>query len=508
MHKPRIKVPGWLRVVLVAAVFSLALSATAVRGEYDLGPGKIEIAMRPQWSGATIVAVPPFGTVTASTHRSPVAVIMSPQSVDILSAQQLVESRPNQRSLVASLRADLESALRKYAFRLLLGGLLAALIAAGVARARKPAEFLAAIAVGALVPVGLYAAAFAGYNADAFRQPTLTGALSRSPELLGPVQQFGSRFNTLRSELDQIGSITFQLYQFLARQSPIPEDAIRILHIADLHLNPVGYDVSQQVAERFEVAAVIDSGDVTAEGTPVESPFVERISEFTVPYLFIRGNHDSLVTQDAVAAQPNALVLDGAATEVEGLTIFGIGDPLYTPDKTVEQPSNQQQREAKLEFSETVRDRVGALQEPPDVVVVHDRLTAVGLHGRVPLILHGHEHKWGNREEEGTLVLGVGSTGAAGLKSLAPDSNTPISLQVLYFDREGKQLLGYDRIEVRGSSQQFTLNRTIVSPLEPDETGTPDAEPEETPSPGGEPADAALRSPAAGVQPPQGSPAP
>lgn len=465
--------PRWLRVTVVAAVFSLALTATAVRGEYDLGPGKIQVSMRPQWKGETVVAVPPFGSVAASTHRAPLAVILSPTSVDPLSAQRLVESRPNEKALVASLRADLENAFREYALRVLLGGLVAALIAAGVARARTPVEFLAAMGTGALLPLGLYVASFAGYNVGAFRQPTITGALSRSPELLGPVQQFGERFHALRNELDEIGSITFQLYQFLAEQSPIPEDAVRILHISDLHLNPVGYDVAQQVATRFKVSAVIDSGDVTAEGSPAEVGFVERIGGFSIPYFFIRGNHDSPITQQAVAAQADAVVLDGNTAEVEGLTIFGLGDPLFTPDKTVEQPTNEQQRDAKLEFAKGAKDRMEALPDIPDIVVVHDKLTASRLHGSVPLVLHGHEHKWSARDVEGTRILGVGSTGAAGLKSLAPESNSAIALQVLYFERSNQTLLGYDRIEVKGSSQQFLLKRTIVASQEPEEAESP-----------------------------------
>lgn len=464
MGRRRLVLPHWLEIALAAALLSVALTAAAVRGEYELGPGKFEISLRPHIRGITIVSLPPFGSVEAATHVAPSALVLSPTSIDPFTAQELVESRPPRNQLVASLRSDLEAGFRKYALRLLLGGLVAGFIAAGIARARTPLELTAALAVGVLVPLGLYAATFAGYNPDAFRQPTLTGALSRSPELLGPVRQFGQRFNALRAELDEIGSITFQLYQFLAEQSPIPPDAVRILHISDLHLNPVGYDVAQQVADRFDVAAVIDSGDVTAEGTPVEAGFVERIAGFTRPYLFVRGNHDSQATQQAVAAQANARVLDGDTANVDGLRIYGIGDPLFTPDKNVEQPTNEQQREAKVAFARQVDARVNALPEPPDVVVVHDRLLAVRLSGDVPLILHGHGHEWSEDRAAGTRILGVASTGGAGLKSLAPESDRAIALQVLYFDRTEKTLIAYDRIDVKGPRQEFLLKRTVVTP--------------------------------------------
>jgi hypothetical protein len=164
--------------------------------------------------------------------------------------------------------------------------------------------------------------------------------------------------------------------------------------------------------------------------------------------------------------------------DLEGLKIFGIGDPLFTPDKTVEQPTNDEQRRAKEEFAEQVEDQVAALNAVPDIVVLHDPISTLELRGRVPLVLHGHLHEWSDEETDATIVLGVASTGAAGLKSLAPDSDSAIALQVLYLDRESHRLLGYDRIDVRGPSQQFMLKRTIVAPEELvegplGETGTP-----------------------------------
>ena len=472
--------PRWLEIALAAVLLSLALMAAAVRGEYDLGPGKVEIGLRPQLRGTTVVSIPPFGSIEAATHLSPVELVLSPTSVDAYSAQALVESRPTRDGLVATLRADLIEGLQKYALRLLIGGLVAGALVAAIARVRSAGELAIALGAAVVAPLGLYLGAFAAYDPDAFRQPTLKGAIGRSPELLGPVRQFGQRFNTLRTELGEIGGITFQLYQFLVEQDPIPSDAIRVLHISDLHLNPVGYDVAQLVAERFDVDAVIDSGDATAEGSPLEVGFMDRITGFQVPYLFIRGNHDSPATQDAVAAKPNARIVDGTVTEIGGLKIFGVGDPLFTPDKQVEQPTNDEQKQAKRAFSGTVEEQFEALNETPDLVVVHDKLSASRLYGDVPLIIHGHEHKWSAGEEDGTRILGVGSTGGAGLKSLAPESDSAIALQVLYFDREEHILVGYDRIDVRGPQQQFLLRRTVLAP-EALEEGSP--EPTETSEP-------------------------
>ena len=58
----------------------------------------------------------------------------------------------------------------------------------------------------------------------------------------------------------------------------------------------------------------MDTGDITDHGTKAENKFVEEIGTLGVPYVFVRGNHDSKTTQQAVARQKNAVVLDDTAS--------------------------------------------------------------------------------------------------------------------------------------------------------------------------------------------------
>lgn len=465
-----------LLLPLAAAVLALVSTALLARSAYPLGPGTVLIEARPSLNGSTVASLPPLGSVEADTHRAPLRLELSPLSVNPADAQRLVQSQPSQQEVVDGLRRELGMALRDFAWQMGGAGLIGGLLTAALFRTRSTSSFVTALGTGTLVPLLLYGAAFAGYDAGAFRQPALKGALSRTPELLGPVNEFGQRFNQLRTELAEVGAVTFSLYQVLATQSPVPTDAIRVLHISDLHLNPVGFDVALQVARRFDVSLVIDSGDLTAEGTEMEAAFAQRIGEFPVPYLFVRGNHDSETTAEAVAAQPNARVLDGDSTTVAGLSVFGIGDPLFTPDKRVERPTTEEQAQRKREFASTVAERLDALDHVPDVVVVHDRLIGGQITGRVPLILFGHGHRFESLQEDGTRLLGVASTGAAGLRSLAPDSGATVGLQVLYFEPEARSLVAYDRVEVRGPQQQFSLRRSLVDTADGPES------PEPTPS--------------------------
>jgi hypothetical protein len=232
---------------------------------------------------------------------------------------------------------------------------------------------------------------------------------------------------------------------------------------------------------------------------------VARIGQLGVPYVYVRGNHDSSNTQDAVADQPNAVVLDGDGATVAGLRFWGIGDPRYTPDKSQQGAGTEQERASA--FAPDVAERLVDDEPPPvDVALVHDRRMAEDLGGLVPLVLagHGHEPDEGLIEppdpEEGTddtsdadntgdgttttaepttttvpteaaedtLLLVEGSTGGAGLRGLQGDEPEPLTASILYFDPDTRRLVAYDRLSVAWLEDAgATIQRHIVGQEEP-----------------------------------------
>ena len=82
------------------------------------------------------------------------------------------------------------------------------------------------------------------------------------------------------------------------------------LHVSDLHLNPSGFDLVRQVVDQFHVDAVLDTGDITDWGSQPENGLITSVGSLGVPYVYIRGNHDSATTAALVAAQRNATVLE------------------------------------------------------------------------------------------------------------------------------------------------------------------------------------------------------
>jgi predicted phosphodiesterase len=258
-----------------------------------------------------------------------------------------------------------------------------------------------------------------------------------------------------------------------------------VLHVSDLHLNPAAWGVIRTVVDNFHIDVVVDTGDITDWGSEPEKAFVASIALLKVPYVYIRGNHDSPVTEAAVAAQPNAIVLDDRVVNVAGLTIAGIGDPRFTPDKDQE-PAGEGQSKATLErvigIGDRLADTIG--KQPGDVVdlaLVHDPTSAGPLAGYAPVVLAGHLHHREVRKlgDDETMLMVQGSTGGAGLRGLEGDKPTPLTMSVLYFD-DNRALMAYDDITVGGTGlAEVALSRHVVE----DPSTSPAAQPGPSPRP-------------------------
>lgn len=442
-----------------------ALAAVVTMGwirssETPLGPGTVRISAGLAAAGGTSIELPPLGRLRADTHRMPVALEARVASLDVEAAQRAASGLDPLMALEEQITADLPDALRAFALRTLVIAAITGAAAALLLPGRRPVDALAG-GLGAILAVGgVLAATWVPYDLEAFREPTFEGELARVPGLITAAERNLADLESVRSRIDTVSDRLAELYA--ASLGELPGGSAgetSILHVSDLHLNPLGAELVVRLAGDLDVDAILDTGDATSFGLPIEARVGEVLGSAPVPYYLVPGNHDSPANRLQLAATEGVTVLDGDVVTVGDVKILGVPDPTFTADNEV---STDDARAVKLDAAGEV-DRL-VRREDPDVLAVHDLRQAEESAGSVALIVGGHLHERTEDRREGTLLLTVGSIGATGLGSFTVETSEPYEAQVLRF-RDG-ELVAIDYLTVEGIGGDFILERRLVEPAE------------------------------------------
>ncbi|SCX45910.1 Predicted phosphohydrolase, MPP superfamily [Klenkia marina] len=453
----------WLQRVVVALVGATLGVLLLGRVEAPIGPFDATVAFTPAISGGAELEIPPLGALAVDAYDGPLRLDVQLRRVDQVRAQALATDPAQLDGVVDRVSADLRTAVEQLAWTTGAAALGGAALFSVIALRRTREPFIA-VGLATVLLAGTAGLGVATWRPEALSQPTYTGLLVNANSLIGSAQDIVARYDAYRASLEDLVSNVSTLYSAV---STLPDpaatgDSVTLLHVSDLHLNPAGADLVGQVVAQFGVDGVLDTGDVVDWGSPAENQTFGWIGALGVPYVYIRGNHDSAVTAAAVAAQPNAVVLDDTGTTVDGISVVGAPDPRFTPDKDAEGATQTLE-----ETGQELVDYIGTLDDPPSIALVHDPKQAPPLDGVVPLVLAGHTHE---REvsvlEDGTRLMVEGSTGGAGLRGLQGEDPTPLSCTVLYLDPATGELTAYDEITLGGLGQsEVTIERTYVEPL-------------------------------------------
>ncbi len=225
---------------------------------------------------------------------------------------------------------------------------------------RRPRRALAAggLALGLLAASG--GTAYATWNPDSVLEPKFSGLLSSAPSLVGDARSIVTEFDVYQQELARLVTNVTKLYDATSTLPVYQPDptTIRVLHVSDIHLNPASWKIIASLVEQYRVDVIVDSGDTMDHGTAAENGFLDPIEDLGAPYVWVRGNHDSLVTQRYLDRMRNVHVLDdGRARTVAGLRFAGIGDPQFSPDRTQKTGAEQSQELAGARLASAMLDQ-------------------------------------------------------------------------------------------------------------------------------------------------------
>ncbi|BBC34473.1 Membrane protein [Streptomyces graminofaciens] len=440
---------GLITVVLVGAWLGLLIVGN-VRA--PVGPMNTTMTLRPSLTGGTKINVSPLGALELRSHHAPVRLDVNVDQLDPERAQALVDHPERISGLQDEIASDVQHGTLDLAVRSGVA-VVSGATALGLAVYRRPRRALAAggLALALLAASGGTAAAT--WNPNSVLEPKFSGLLSSAPSIVGNARSIVTEFDVYQKELARLVTNVTKLYDVtstLPTYQPDPS-TIRVLHVSDIHLNPASWKIIASLVEQYDINVIVDSGDTMDHGTAAENAFLDPIADLGAPYVWVRGNHDSTATQRYLEGIKNAHVLDeGRAVTVGGLRFAGVGDPQFTPDRSVDQASLPSEEAAGQRLADALRAQKAA-GTPVDIAVAHNPDAARQTDGAVPLVLAGHIH---HPETEvlskGTRLRVEGSTGGSGLRAVEGVHPDPIQTSVLYLDADTHRLQAWDEIELGG----------------------------------------------------------
>ncbi|MEU9984823.1 metallophosphoesterase [Streptomyces sp. NPDC050856] len=481
VHEPHpyARALGLFAVVLTGAWLGLLIVGSV---RTPVGPMDTSMTLRPSLTGGTKINVSPLGALELDSHTAPVRLDVDVDQLDPVRAQALVKHPERLAGLQDEITQDVADGTRELALRSCVA-VVSGAAALGLAVYRRPRRALASGGLALVLLAASGASAYATWNPKSVLEPRFSGLLSSAPSVVGNARSIVSEFDVYQKELALLVTNVTKLYEAtstLPTYQPDPA-TMRVLHVSDIHLNPAAWQIIRSLVEQYRIDVIIDSGDTMDHGTAAENGFLDPIADLGAPYVWVRGNHDSKVTQRYLERLRNVHVLDGGrAVTVGGLRVAGTGDPQFTPDRSVVTQGDDAERAAGLRLSAALhaQRRAGT---PVDIAVAHNPVAARETDGRVPLVLAGHVH---HRKTEvlprGTRLKIEGSTGGGGLRAVQNDEPEKVRASVLYLDRDTRHLQAWDEITLGG----LGLTTAEVSRHIPDENrpGAPSPAPSPTPS--------------------------
>ncbi|MHB8156350.1 MAG: metallophosphoesterase family protein, partial [Desulfocucumaceae bacterium] len=373
----------------------------------------VRLNIQPATAGYTEVEIPPLATIKAKTHSTPIKISITLESIDLQQVQKMLDKKVD-TGVVDTITQGLRAATGLFALKILV------LSAAGGAFGvflwqRRPGIIHLRGALAATLTIGLLLfMTFSTYNVKRFEHPEYNGALKMAPWVIGLAGETLNKIDTLNNKMDLLADNIYQLFnqidQFQTYTEP-QEGLVKVLHVSDIHNNPASMGYIQRIAGLFKVDMIIDTGDITDYGTPLESLLLEWLSGLKVPYFFVPGNHDSPETIKKMESIHGVKVLKGTEITISNLRIIGFPDP-SSRSSGIEPPPLSMIPQYAGEIVKTLSDQ----KEKPDILAVHNHRIASLLAGTAPVVLFGHDHVLNIKEMDGSIMIDAGSSGAAGLR--------------------------------------------------------------------------------------------
>ncbi len=432
--------------------------------DYQLLSTVVKLKMNLCYAPETRIVLPPVGQIAAPTHWLPVRLSVELRSVDLAQLQNVVFS-PSLATdeLLRVLWAGAVRILALFAVKLIGLGAAGPLLLLSLAGERNPKKLIRSGAAGAVLVLLLLGTLYFTYDTTGFEHLEYEGMIQAAPWVLNLAWDAFDQVEELGERVQALARNLYSLLQEVENLGPLGlvQADVVVLHVSDIHNNPVAYNFVKQVVSSFPVDFIMDTGDLTDWGTALEMEIARRIEDVELPYLFVTGNHDSPEVLIRLSAIKNAVLIGAEATSMAGLRVAGTGD--LVADSFLATPASPSELDA---YARELNAKWSQVADRPEIFMVHNHLVAELLEpGLFSAVAYGHTHGWGVKEREGTVYSNAGTTGAAGIRGFQAREPLPYSLSLLYFSRDEEgtfRLQAVDGVHVTGLGTSFSLHRTFI----------------------------------------------
>ncbi|NLB89159.1 MAG: hypothetical protein GX790_08055 [Syntrophomonadaceae bacterium] len=458
----RLKPPLILLTAVLGAFLFVYLFGPAT---YDLDGIRLNLSINPTDQGKTTLDLSPFGNVSAATHNLPLEFTIKLDYIGTeLARNMLITSSESPDEFINDLKLSIPSLLKPFIVRQLLLAALGAALSVWLLWRSKWLVSVGSGVLGSLIVLFILAMGLQNYNLDAFREPEYNGVLAIAPTIIPEPDKLLERLDLIqhqtRTAASNIQTIFTNLNNLSVLANPEEDNQIKkILLVSDLHSNPIGIEFLKSLASNFNVDIIVDCGDLTDFGNPLETKMTEGLLQIDIPYVFVPGNHDTPEIIDFVKEMKNSTILEGNTVTIKGIKIKGNADPLSTSNEV----SVEDRTEWETMINKQVEDllaREDAEEEQPDIVVVHNHEVAQKLSKHYPLVIYGHTHQQSIVSTLDNIRINPGTSGAAGIRGLYADKSIPYSAVILYI-KSGEKPVAADQIKYDPLADRFNLERKL-----------------------------------------------
>ena len=459
---PKIKASKRLRVLalIIMIVFSSMLFIqlfSRLSFQYDSFSFTLRTSFTP--SGGTTLNVPPVGQLFLKTHYTPWQFIFTLDAIDFSILEKQLDSIPAKDQWLGTLQRETLHAVLKLFILVIITGMTGAILTLLAFRIRPFSKHFWYGILGALSLILMFITTTAlTYDPDAVDSPQYRGVLASAPWAMNLVTMGLDNIEIIGDNLKKISQDIPFLFKQAGQIGNIGDFQfdLAVLHVSDIHNNPAAFEFITELVNNFKIQLIIDTGDLTDYGTPLEAEIIDRIAKIKIPYIFLPGNHDSPLIIKRLKRVPFVKVLEKGVITVKGLTIAGQADPASASFNS-DLASDEDLKKAAETLTKTVQNA----KTIPDLLLAHNRKIAAELIGQVPLILHGHDHQYRLTTESDTIINDAGTTGAAGLRGLT-EEGVPYSAAILYWKKGPSDALIFkavDSIKINGVAGKLTIER-------------------------------------------------